>query len=67
MTDEPLWSIGDLSAFLGVPVQTIYRWRTVGYGPPAIKIGRHLKWIPRVVREWLERHRDDWEDLPPTG
>jgi hypothetical protein len=31
---DPLWTTADVAAFLSVPVQTIYDWRTRGYGPP---------------------------------
>jgi predicted DNA-binding transcriptional regulator AlpA len=44
-----------LSAFLGVPVATLYRWRTTGDGPPALKIGRHLRYRPRDVERWLDQ------------
>lgn len=40
---EPLMSIDDLAAYLGVPVTTIYDWRVSGKGPCAIRVGRHLK------------------------
>jgi hypothetical protein len=30
---DPLWTTADVAAFLSVPVQTIYDWRTRGYGP----------------------------------
>jgi len=34
---ERLWSIEDLSDFLGVPVYTIHRWRKTGGGPRSYK------------------------------
>jgi predicted DNA-binding transcriptional regulator AlpA len=48
-----LWGIDDLSAFLGVPVDTIRAWRKRKYGPPARKLGKHLRWDPVEVREWF--------------
>lgn len=40
---------------LSVPVKTIYDWRSrpVPYGPPAMKVGRHLRWRAEVVDGWL--------------
>ena len=38
-----LWSIHDVSSFIGVPVATIYQWRVRGDGPPAMRLGRHLR------------------------
>ncbi|WP_335618060.1 helix-turn-helix domain-containing protein [Lentzea guizhouensis] len=43
----------DLSAFLGVPVHTIRGWRTKNYGPPARRVGKHLRWDPAKMREWF--------------
>lgn len=50
---EPLWSAEDVSRFLGVPVSTLYRWRVVGTGPVAFRVGRHLRYDREAVRKWL--------------
>ena len=55
---KPLWTIEDLSAYLSVPVATIYKWRTIGEAPRAHKIGRYLRWAPEDVFAWLEGKRD---------
>ncbi len=55
---KPLWTIEDLSAYLSVPVATIYKWRSMGDAPRAHKIGRYLRWTPADVFDWLERKRD---------
>ncbi|WP_435820635.1 helix-turn-helix transcriptional regulator [Micromonospora purpureochromogenes] len=52
LVDE-LWSVEDVAAFLRVPVETLYRWRKVKYGPPAARIGRHLRYDPTEVRAWV--------------
>lgn len=50
---EPrLWTVKDVSAYLCVPVGTLYQWRVRHEGPPALRIGKHLRWIPEQVREW---------------
>jgi len=51
-TDE-LWSITRTSQYLGVPVGTLYQWRHRHIGPPACKIGRHLRYEPAAVRAWV--------------
>jgi predicted DNA-binding transcriptional regulator AlpA len=51
--DESLWTVKDVSAFLGVPVATIYQWRVRGEGPPAVKLGRHLRYVPSSVAAWV--------------
>lgn len=52
---DPLWTTEVLSEYLSVPVQTIYDWRTRGYGPPGIRLGRHLRFRESDVFEWLDR------------
>jgi predicted DNA-binding transcriptional regulator AlpA len=49
-----LWSIHDVSEFLGVPFPTLYRWRYLGEGPPAVRLGKHLRYDPRRVRAWFD-------------
>jgi excisionase family DNA binding protein len=48
----PLWTIQDVSAFLAVPVGTLYQWRHRGEGPPALRLGRHLRFEPTAVKRW---------------
>lgn len=52
---DRLWSISDVSEFLGVPVATIYRWRHRGTGPQSIRIGRHLRFRPADVTHWVDQ------------
>ncbi len=52
-TCERLWTLKDVSNFLGVPVGTLYQWRVRGEGPPAFKVGRHVRFDPDQVRAWL--------------
>ncbi len=55
--DEPLWDIRQTAAVLGVPVSTLHYWRARSEGPPAFKIGRHLRYAPEEVRQWILNHR----------
>jgi excisionase family DNA binding protein len=47
-----------LAMVLDVPVQTIYAWRSRGGGPPAHRVGRHLRFAPADVQAWLADRRD---------
>ncbi|EWT04504.1 excisionase [Intrasporangium chromatireducens Q5-1] len=47
-----LWTIQDVSTFLAVPVGTLYQWRHRGEGPPALRLGRHLRFEPTAVKRW---------------
>ena len=49
-----LWSIEELAAHLGIPKQTIYQWRTKGYGPPGRRVGKYVRFLPEDVQAWVE-------------
>ncbi|HEX5917864.1 MAG TPA: helix-turn-helix domain-containing protein, partial [Nocardioides sp.] len=36
-----LWTIDEVADYLGVPKQTVYCWRTSGYGPAGFRVGKH--------------------------
>jgi predicted DNA-binding transcriptional regulator AlpA len=50
---QELWNIKQVSNFLDVPVGTLYQWRHKGYGPPAWRLGRSLRYDAAAVRRWL--------------
>lgn len=52
---ERLWSITDVSEFLGIPVGTLYQWRHRRTGPRASRLGRHLRYDPADVRAWFDK------------
>jgi len=58
-SDDPLEGLAWLSAYLGgIPERTIYNWRLRGQGPPAYRVGRHLRWRRSEVDAWLDAQRD---------
>ena len=60
MDHQELWSIEDVANYLGVPKQTIYAWRTTGYGPQGFRVGKHVRWRSSTVISWtlgLEQER----------
>lgn len=51
---ETRWlTAGELAAELGIPKQTIYKWRVEGRGPRGHKFGRHLRFSREDVNEWI--------------
>lgn len=50
---RPLWTVADVSTYLGVPVETLYAWRKRHYGPEAARVGKHLRYDPTTVRTWF--------------
>jgi excisionase family DNA binding protein len=55
---ERLLTPYEVSVFLGVPLRTIYRWRSRGIGPRGYRIGRHVRYRVDDIERWLEDHRD---------
>lgn len=53
-TTDKLWGPKDVAEYLGVPVQTIYQWRTKGYGPTGRRVGKHVRFVPDDVRAWFQ-------------
>ncbi|MGW0518230.1 helix-turn-helix transcriptional regulator [Crossiella sp. NPDC003009] len=52
---QRLWTAEDVAAYLGVPVTTLYAWRTKNYGPPARRIGKYLRYRPCDVQTWVDQ------------
>lgn len=51
---EPaLLTTDELAARLQVPTKTIRSWRRRGYGPRGIRVGRHVRYTPGAVSDWL--------------
>ena len=57
-TVEPLMTMSDLSAMLGVPIGTLYAWRSRGEGPRGYHVGRHVRFRRVEVEAWLAAHAD---------
>lgn len=43
---------------LGVPLATLYSWRSTGKGPRGFRVGKHLRFKASDVDAWLERQAD---------
>ncbi len=54
-----LLSSEDVAEYLGVPLGTVYRWRSRGEGPAGYRVGRHVRYKLADLEHWLERRRDD--------
>jgi excisionase family DNA binding protein len=42
-----------VAAYLQIPRQTLYAWRTRGRGPRSLKVGRHVRYRREDVEAWL--------------
>ncbi|MDI3417896.1 helix-turn-helix domain-containing protein [Streptomyces luteolus] len=44
----------DLVSMFSLPsVETVYAWRRKRIGPPAFRVGKHLRFDPAAVRAWV--------------
>ncbi|WP_034093344.1 helix-turn-helix transcriptional regulator [Streptacidiphilus albus] len=59
MSTDRLWTLKELAEFLGVPEQSIYQMNWKGTGPRSYKVGRHRRYDPLDVRQWLETRSSD--------
>jgi Helix-turn-helix domain len=50
---QELWTVEQVSAFLHVPIGTLYQWRHKSVGPPAYRAGKRLLYDAADVRRWL--------------
>ena len=50
---DPLWDVDKVAAYLRVPKRTLYRRRTLGYGPPGKRVGRYIRYCAREVIDWF--------------
>jgi len=52
---RPCYTRPALAKALGKSEQTIAGWRTRGFGPPFIQIGRRVVYPQQEVLKWLDR------------
>lgn len=55
---EPLLTIQEVADLLGVPLDTVYRWRSRREGPIGYRVGRHVRYRSSAVEEWLRQRVD---------
>ncbi|MFE7816295.1 helix-turn-helix transcriptional regulator [Streptomyces sp. NPDC057433] len=49
----------DLVTMFSLPsVETVYAWRRKRLGPPAIRIGKYLRYDPATVHAWAQQQTD---------
>jgi hypothetical protein len=56
--DEALWDDLQLAEFLKLSPGTLRKARMVGSGPPFLKFGHSVRYVPYSVREWCAQPRE---------
>jgi hypothetical protein len=45
-----------MSVYIDIPVKTLRNWRSLGEGPPYVKVGVRVRYDLRAVDRWLNKH-----------
>ena len=53
-----LLSVQELAELLQIPTKTIYTWRYKRIGPPAVPMGKYLRFRVEDVAAWLDARAD---------
>ena len=53
--EDRLVDVQEIAAYLEVPVKTLYAWRYRREGPPAFRVGRHLRYRWSDVELWIQQ------------
>lgn len=51
-------TLDEIAGELGVPVRTVYAWRTKGLAPRGYRIGKHVRVKRTDLDAWLEQQAD---------
>lgn len=51
--DKPLLTTEEVAEIFGVKRTTVESWRYKETGPPAVKMGRTIRYRGEVIREWI--------------
>jgi excisionase family DNA binding protein len=63
---QPLLTADDIAAWLAVPRSSVYEYARRARRPlPAVRIGRHLRFLRSDVADWIAAQRDAVEPPPP--
>jgi excisionase family DNA binding protein len=53
MPDEVLLTAADLARRLNCSERTVRRMRLAGNLPPAVRLGKLLRWQPQAIERWI--------------
>lgn len=63
---QALWTTAQLGMFLSIAPRTLRGWRTVGFGPAWVNLGRYVRYDPAEVRRWLAEECS-WQGATSTS
>ena len=62
-----LLSVQELANLLQIPPKTVYSWRYEGKGPPAVPIGKYLRFRVEDVLAWLDDRAETSSPQPSAA
>ena len=51
---DKLYTVAELAEYLAMNPQSLNNWRTQGYGPAFVKVGRNVRYREGDITDWLE-------------
>ncbi len=57
---DRLWTHKETALFLGIPEATLHQLNYKGTGPRSFKVGRHRRYDPRDLHDWLAERSSDY-------
>jgi predicted DNA-binding transcriptional regulator AlpA len=57
MIAERLLSPAEVEEMYNIPTTTLEKWRSLKMGPPYHKLGKHIRYKPKDVEQWIESKR----------
>lgn len=64
---ESYLTIADTAKLLGVPPGTLAYWRLHHYGPPFVRLGRHVRYLRSEVDAWARSQHGNGASLVADG
>lgn len=52
---SPLKTTAEAAVYLGFAEQTLVNWRSLGEGPPYVKVGGRVRYDQRKLDRWLDK------------
>ncbi|HYT88107.1 MAG TPA: helix-turn-helix domain-containing protein [Gemmataceae bacterium] len=52
-----MFTVKETAMYLNVPVATLRWWRAQGTGPPAAKLGKHLRYDKDELDQWIAEQK----------
>ena len=57
MKTEILLSPAEVQEVYNIPVTTLEKWRSLKIGPNYHKLGKHIRYKPKDIDQWIESKR----------